>query len=160
MLGQKSITNARPHLWILSISTLCRFWNWGLSPSHQEFLWTLSWAGRATSFHLQWFSSDLLLHAFTSNVTLSFNFYSMLSLLAAVALSKWKMKKKNKGSRRCFKRSVPKSAPQVNSAKVNLHGCCKCSCCHRSLERPALWPILNTQSLIHDRNLIKGIHFF
>lgn len=134
---------------------LCSFWNWDLSPFHQGFLCTLSCDGRTTTSVFSGLVQIYCSIPSRPNMSPSFTFYSLLSLLTTVALSKWKMKKPS-----CFKWSAPRSAPQMNPAKVNLHDCFKCSCCHRSLERPASWPILNTQSLIHGRNLIMDIHFF
>lgn len=156
------IGGARPHLRILSIPALFSFWKWGLFPSPQESLQTLLGC-QGHWLPSSWLSSDLLLPSPHLQTTPSFNFYSLHSVLAEVALSYWPhhlVLNKHKKDGKYFKWSGPKLDPQVNSAKVSLHDCRKGSCSCRSLERPGPWPILNTQSLIHGRNLIMDIHFF
>lgn len=141
MLSQKNIANARPHL------TLFSFWNWGLPLLIRIFCGVCPWLAELLASIFRGLVQIYYSMPSPLNMTLYFHFYFLFSLLAAVALRKWKMKK-NKGGRCCFKWSALKSALQVNPAKVNLHDCCKCSCWGRSLERPA--PMTHFKHTIPD----------
>lgn len=142
-----AVTGAWPHSHILSILALFSLSNWGLSPSLQESLQTLPLGqNRTTGFHLLGWAQ--IYHSIPSppNMTSSFYFYSLLSVLAEVALS-------YRLPSLIFlnKTNIKKMVSTLNGVPLNLT--------LTWTERTTLWPILNTPSLIHGRNFIMDIHF-
>lgn len=117
-----AVTGAWPHSHILSILALCSLSNWGLSPSPQESLQTLPLGqSRTTGFHLLGWAQ--IYHSIPSppSMASSFYFYSLLSVLAEVALSYWlpsliflNKTKNQKKDGQYFKWSAPEFDPHMN----------------------------------------------